>query len=78
MDNEYQLNKKPYLPPRLVSVAFKVELGSAVSRLTVFDFSDGSSLSPYSSASNDGESFWDDNITNPISSESYTGGTWSW
>ena len=78
MDDKYQLNKKPYLPPRLVSVAFKVELGSVTSRLTVFDFSDNSGLTTYSTSANDGESFWNDNMTSPISSESYTGGNWSW
>lgn len=78
MNDDYQLGKKPYLPPRLVAVAFKVELGSGASTFSVLDFSDGGGMSSYSTASNDGESFWNDNLTSPISSESYTGGTWSW
>lgn len=56
MNDNYQLGKKPYLPPRLVAVAFKVELGSILS-------GEGSMLSllpneSYTSVNNDGEGFW--------------------
>ena len=77
MNKQYQLSKKPYLPPRLVAVAFKVELGSASSFVDL-SFPDGGGMSSYSSAANDGESFWDNDMSSPISSESYSNGNWSW
>ena len=55
MDDNYQLGKKTYLPPRLVAVAFKVELGTLISG------GESMSLLPnesYSSVNNDGDGFW--------------------
>ena len=77
MDNQDEF-KQPYLPPKVTAVSFKVELGAGASGLLDINLSDDGGMSTYSSASNDGESFWDDNMSNPVSSESYTGGTWSW
>ena len=84
MDKQYQLSKKPYLPPRLVAVAFKVELGNVASRL---DFQGPFSNQEYSAAGNSGEGFWGGSSTSAsgFSNEGYStfnssgeSGGWVW
>ena len=80
MDDKYQLNKKPYLSPRLVSVAFKVELGSILSIKAAIPLSDGGGASDaYSIASNSGSSFWDSDLGSSSGTEGYnTEFEWNW
>ncbi|MBR6991931.1 MAG: hypothetical protein IKH97_06895 [Bacteroidales bacterium] len=77
MDDQYQLNKKPYLPPRLVSVAFKVEEAFASLRLLPNLDGGGPSTDSYSSAANS-NSFWDSEVTSGGKSEEYTPFGWNW
>lgn len=78
MDDKYQLNKKPYLPPRLVSVAFKVEEAFASLRLlpNLLD-GGGPGTDSYGSAANS-NSFWDSEVTSDGKSEEYKPFRWEW
>lgn len=83
MDDKYQLNKKPYLPPRLVTVAFKVEDcfrsgGGALQDLFLpLSGSGGSGMQEYGFNSND-DGFFDRNINSSSSTDPYGNYGWSW
>ena len=78
MDDKYQLNKKPYLPPRLVSVAFKVEEAFASLRLLPNLDGGGPGLDSYNTAANS-NSFWDSEVTSGGQTDPYdTRFRWNW
>ena len=83
MDDKYQLNKKPYLPPRLVSVAFKVEdcftSGGPLNFLIPLGGNGGGASDAYSTAANSGSSFWDSDLGSSSGTEGYNSDfEWNW
>ena len=74
MDKQYHFLKKPYLPPRLTAVSFKVEDAFVSSPVTLslplFGGGDGSGMSPYGSTANSG-SFWDSDLNASGQTNSY-------
>ena len=79
MDKDYQLVKKPYLPPRLVAVAFKVEdsFNSGLRDL-LLPSSDGGGMDSYGTAANSG-SFWDSDLSSSGQTEGYESyNDWTW
>lgn len=84
MDKQYYFLKKPYLPPRFVTVAFKVEDsffsggGSTLQNLLLpLSGSDGSGMQEYGYNSND-DGFWDRNLNSSGSTDEYDPVGWSW
>ena len=72
--------KKPYLPPRLVTVAFKVEdaFQSGGTRLLDFLPSESNGLRGYSSAANE-DSFFDAEQSTSSSTKPYDNSfSWTW
>ena len=74
MDKQYYFLKKPYLPPRLTAVSFKVEEGFNASMRTfvlpLFD-NGGRGVDTYSTAANGG-SFWDRDVNSSGGIDGYT------
>ena len=80
MNKQYHLAKKPYLPPRVVAVAFKVE-DCFVSGLRdmLIPTSDDRGMESYNSAANSGSSFWDSDLSSGGQTEGYSSyNDWSW
>jgi hypothetical protein len=84
MDKQYHFLKKPYLPPRLVSVSFQVELGSGVSGGVL---PAGFLIESFGTTNNSGEGFWGNTSTSAsgFSNEGYStfnsngeSGGWVW
>ncbi len=78
MNKQYHLAKKPYLPPRVVAVAFKVELGLLRSG---YDEAGPFINDSYEAVSNDGSAFWgtETQSSGSFSTTSYDdAGTWTW
>lgn len=75
--------KKPYLPPKLITVAFKVEdaFTSGGPRLLEFltpdPSSGGGGLRGYSHAANE-NSFFDPDLSTSSGTKPYDNFTWSW
>ena len=73
--------KKPYLPPKLVTVAFKVEdaFTSRVSLFIPMGSSGARGTEDYSVVANSGNGFWGEGSSVGSSSgENYEGFTWNW
>ena len=84
MDKQYQLSKKPYLPPRLVAVAFQVELGTGASGGVTMT---GFFTETFGTTNTSGEGFWGGSSTSAsgFSNEGYStfissgeSGGWVW
>ena len=82
MDKQYYFLKKPYLPPRLTAVSFKVEEGFDASTRTfplpLFG-EGGRGVDSYNTAANSG-SFWDSDLSSPggIDGYDYNDGSGFW
>ena len=83
MDKQYFFLKKPYLPPRLTAVSFKVEDAFVSSPVTLslplFGSGGGGGMDSYNSAANGG-SFWDSDLSSPggIDGYDYNDGSGFW
>ena len=71
--------KKPYLPPKLITVAFKVEdaFTSGGPRLLDFLPSESNGLRGYSHAANE-NSFFDPDLSTSSGTKPYDNFTWEW
>lgn len=82
MDKQYQSLKPPYLPPRLVTVAFKVEdcftSGGPLNFLIPLGGNGSDASDAYGTAANS-NSFWDSDLGASGGTEGYsTDYQWTW